>query len=304
MLLNGLGTLDLAAANTFTGGVTIDEGTLELSNSAAAGSGGITFATGADATIELDSGVFAPNPISGFATGDALRFIGAGSATLAGPASGGEIDFSPSAVDYARLKSGSKLGATISGLTTGDAVDFEAVKYASTDKLVYAKGVVSIKNSADAQSPRSDVSGTHTAANFKLSNDGSGHILVSYARRRQASPPRNRRRQPGRPSWTVRFRSSPSRRGNADSAVSFDPWLPPVLERRELYGGFSYRPDGNFGGARDAGASARLERTDRSRAWACDVRAGRLGLRGLTNARPPMADEPPRAPGSVSVSHS
>ena len=104
--------------------MTIDEGTLELSNSAAAGSGKITFATGANATLELDSGVFAPNPISGFATGDALIFIGAGSATLAGPASGGEIDFSPSAVDYARLKSGSRLGATINGFTTGDEVDF------------------------------------------------------------------------------------------------------------------------------------------------------------------------------------
>jgi hypothetical protein len=34
-------------ANTFTGGVTIDDGTLELSNSAAGGSGAITFAPGA-----------------------------------------------------------------------------------------------------------------------------------------------------------------------------------------------------------------------------------------------------------------
>jgi autotransporter-associated beta strand protein len=155
-VLSGLGTLDLAAANTFTGGVTIDEGTLELSNSAAAGSGTITFAPGADATMELDSGVFATNPIAGFATGGSLRYIGAGSATLAGPASGGEIDFFANAVDYVRLKSGSRLGATISGLATGDAVDFHAVKYASTDKLVYAKGLVSIDNGA-----------SHTVASFR-----------------------------------------------------------------------------------------------------------------------------------------
>jgi len=179
LALDGLGTLDLAAANTFTGGVTIDEGTLELSNSAAAGSGDITFATGANGTLELSDGVFAPNPIAGFTTGDTLDFIGAGSATLAGPASGGEIDFFANAVDYARLKSGSKLGATINGFTTGDAVDFEKVSYASTDKLVYAKGVVSIENSASHTVASFHVSGTHTSANFKLNNDGSGHILVS-----------------------------------------------------------------------------------------------------------------------------
>ena len=139
LCLNGLGTLDLAAANTFTGGVTIDNGTLELSNSAAAGSGNITFTAGAAATIELDSGVFAPNPIAGFETGDALKFIGAGSATLAGPAAGARSTSSPRAVDYVRLKSGSTLGATINNLSAGDEVDFSAVKYASTDTVAYAR---------------------------------------------------------------------------------------------------------------------------------------------------------------------
>ncbi len=126
---NGAGTIDLTAANTFTGGVTIDKGALELGKSAAAGSGGITFAAGADASLDLNAGVYLPNVILGFATGDTLKFAGDGSATLAAPASGGAIDMtSSSAGEYVRLKSGTKLGVLISGFTSGDSVDFDAVR--------------------------------------------------------------------------------------------------------------------------------------------------------------------------------
>ena len=45
LILNGAGTLDLIAAAPYTGGTTIDEGTLELANPKAAGSGGIDFAS-------------------------------------------------------------------------------------------------------------------------------------------------------------------------------------------------------------------------------------------------------------------
>jgi hypothetical protein len=128
----------------------------------------------------VDDNVYAPNLISGLGAGDAIKFGVDGSATLAGPASGGEIDFSPSAVDYARLNSGSKVGATSNNFGAGDEVDFEAVKYASNDKLVYAKGLVSIDNSVGHTVASFRVSGTHTSANFKLNDDGSGHILVSY----------------------------------------------------------------------------------------------------------------------------
>jgi autotransporter-associated beta strand protein len=142
LILDGLGTLDLAAANTFTGGVTIDAGTLELAKSTAAGSGKITFATAADATLEVEDGVYAPNSITGFAEGDAIKFGVNGSATLAAPASGGEIDLSLSGVDYVRLKTGATIGATINDFSAGDEVDFEAVKYASTDTVSFAGGVV------------------------------------------------------------------------------------------------------------------------------------------------------------------
>ncbi len=43
LVLDGPGTLDLTAANTFTGGIGIREGTLELANAAAAGSGRDSF---------------------------------------------------------------------------------------------------------------------------------------------------------------------------------------------------------------------------------------------------------------------
>jgi hypothetical protein len=115
--------------------VTIDRGALELSNSAAAGTGAITFAVGAAPTLKLDAGVDAGNAIVGFAAGDAVDFAGAGAATFAAPAFGGAIDMSSAGSDEARLESGATLGATINGFGTGDSVDFEAVNYASGDTV-------------------------------------------------------------------------------------------------------------------------------------------------------------------------
>jgi autotransporter-associated beta strand protein len=180
LTLNGAGLLYLDAANTFTGGVTLDKGVLELAQSAAAGSGGITFATGADATLEVDNSVFAPNSISGFAAGDAVKFLGDGSATLAAPATGGLIDMSSSGNDEAFLKSGARLGVKINGFGSGDKVDFEAVKYASSDTVAYASGLVTIDNSKGAKVASFDVSGTYTAANFLPADDGSGDLVVSF----------------------------------------------------------------------------------------------------------------------------
>jgi hypothetical protein len=182
LILNGAGTLDLATVNTFTGGVTIDKGALELANSAAAGSGKITFATGAGATLKVNNGVFAVNPIAGFAKGDTVEFLGNGSAALAGPSSGGAIDMSWIGGDEAGLLSGNTLGATISDFGSDDTVDFDAVNFASTDRVAYASGIVSIDNSTGATVASFDVTGTYTASNFKLSADPSGgNLVVSYA---------------------------------------------------------------------------------------------------------------------------
>jgi autotransporter-associated beta strand protein len=221
LVLDGAGTLDLAAADKFAGGVTIDQGALELSNNAAAGTGAITFTVGAAPTLELDAGVDATNAIVGFAAGDTIDFLGAGAATLAAPAFGGTIDMSSTGGDEAHLKSGALLGATVNGFGSGDSVDFEAVKYAATDRASYAGGVVTITNKAKVAIAAFDVSGTYTAANFALSNDGSGHLLASYAA------------------------------SNA-SVFGLHSLLHPVLGAETHRGEFDFRHEANAGGWRDA----------------------------------------------------
>jgi hypothetical protein len=55
--IDGLGTVKLSAANTFTGGIQLDSGTLELTNANSAGSGAITFGTSViDPTTLIDAG--------------------------------------------------------------------------------------------------------------------------------------------------------------------------------------------------------------------------------------------------------
>ncbi len=86
LLIDGAGTVVLAAANTFTGGTTLDGGTLEIGASGTAGSGAIGFASNAS-TLRID-GAAPANPIGGFIQGgDAidlpgLAYTSGGSATL------------------------------------------------------------------------------------------------------------------------------------------------------------------------------------------------------------------------------
>jgi autotransporter-associated beta strand protein len=75
LILNGAGTLDLDAANTFTGGVTIDRGILELGRAKAAGSGGINFAsTSGEIEYAAKVSVDIANTISGFRGKDKIDF--------------------------------------------------------------------------------------------------------------------------------------------------------------------------------------------------------------------------------------
>ena len=53
LVINGLGTVKLTAANTYTGGTRINAGTLELTQSSSAGTGTITFGS-SSATLEID----------------------------------------------------------------------------------------------------------------------------------------------------------------------------------------------------------------------------------------------------------
>ena len=73
------GTVDLDATNTFTGGITITGGVLELSAVGAAGSGLITFDAPADPTLLFSSTTAPTNQIAGLGSGD---FIGVTDKTL------------------------------------------------------------------------------------------------------------------------------------------------------------------------------------------------------------------------------
>ena len=81
LVMSGLGTLNLAAANTFTGGLTINSGTVSLTNANAAGSGAITFATEAAATLVVAKGIDPTNLIYGFDTADRIDLVGFGAPT-------------------------------------------------------------------------------------------------------------------------------------------------------------------------------------------------------------------------------
>ena len=88
LLINGTGTVTLAAVNTFTGGTSLRGGILEINSGATAGKNGAISFSGT-ATLKLDGTPSLPNTIVGFAAGDTIdlpniAFSGAGSAILNG----------------------------------------------------------------------------------------------------------------------------------------------------------------------------------------------------------------------------
>jgi len=72
LLLGGGGTLVLGAANTFTGGVTIENGTLDLTAHGAAGSGAISFSPADHAALEFSEANAPTNAIENFGTRDRI----------------------------------------------------------------------------------------------------------------------------------------------------------------------------------------------------------------------------------------
>ncbi|SDP50916.1 Ig-like domain-containing protein [Afipia sp. GAS231] len=73
LVLDGAGTLVLSGNNTFTGGVTLDSGRLDVASAHGAGSGDVRFTSGAAATLEIDAskGAFG-NAIDGFDATDMI----------------------------------------------------------------------------------------------------------------------------------------------------------------------------------------------------------------------------------------
>jgi hypothetical protein len=80
---SGAGTLRLSAANTYTGGITLNAGTLSLGAATSAGTGALTFAAGQTATLQVNASSVPTNTIKGFAPGDIIDLAGAGLATNA-----------------------------------------------------------------------------------------------------------------------------------------------------------------------------------------------------------------------------
>jgi hypothetical protein len=84
VIMDGAGTLVLAADNMpgsssdpdhggFTGGITIEAGTVDLTAAGAAGSGAITFDASGDPTLEFTPATAPTNPIENFGTGDNIQ---------------------------------------------------------------------------------------------------------------------------------------------------------------------------------------------------------------------------------------
>jgi hypothetical protein len=83
LAITGPGLVVLGGNNTFTGGTTLGAGTLELGNAQAAGSGAITFGSGAQATLRIDGTTLLGNTIKGFVpttpgAGDGIDLAGIG----------------------------------------------------------------------------------------------------------------------------------------------------------------------------------------------------------------------------------
>ena len=75
LVVAGSGEVALSAANAFTGGVSLQSGTLDLAVAGAAGSGNILFDP-ADATLQIDGTVMPTNTIVDFIAGDTIDLTG------------------------------------------------------------------------------------------------------------------------------------------------------------------------------------------------------------------------------------
>ena len=75
VVVDGAGTVALDATNTFTGGITLEQGTLDLATAGAAGTGAITFLDPppTDPTLEFTPANAPTNAIEGFGPGDTIQ---------------------------------------------------------------------------------------------------------------------------------------------------------------------------------------------------------------------------------------
>ena len=83
--MNGAGTVVLSAANSFSGGLILNGGTLSLQAAGAAGTGLITFGYDRPVTLIVGAGDVPSNVLSGFLPGDVIDLQGIGVATSVTP---------------------------------------------------------------------------------------------------------------------------------------------------------------------------------------------------------------------------
>jgi autotransporter-associated beta strand protein len=127
LLVDGAGVAELAATNTFTGGVTLKSGVLELAAAGAQGSGAVTFAgvAGSVATLRIDA---AAEPASGGTFGS----------TLVGFGNNQALDLT--GLRYAAGASAIVSGSTLSVTSDGTTLNFTLAAPTNTHLLAMNDG--------------------------------------------------------------------------------------------------------------------------------------------------------------------
>lgn len=187
LIKNGTGTLILTNANTFTGGITLNEGTIQVSNNAALGTGILTTDTNVS-TIILDDGIKMSNAISlkkslnvDFGTGTSEL-----SGTITGTSGLNLLGTGTLTLSHANTFSGGVSVANNSTLnvTTDKALGTGTLSNTGQLTLDLSSGInvsnaISLGNSlfANVASDTATLSGNITGAN-QLTKTGSGTLIL------------------------------------------------------------------------------------------------------------------------------
>jgi hypothetical protein len=166
LVITGGGTVRLAAANTYAGGTTLGDATLEIAATGTVGSGAVTFAALVDSTLRIERSSFG-NALHGFSRGDvidlqAISYTGPAGFTRSGElvtvsdgtttlnlqlvGAAGPLILDEDADGSARLRVGQEAVVTSPGRT-----DFQPSGLTEVAAITFAAGADSEAVLADAQ---------------------------------------------------------------------------------------------------------------------------------------------------------